>query len=226
MAHYSDKEHLFPMHGGCPCGTTRYQLTLPPLIVHCCHCTACKREVASAFAINAIVETSGIKLLPSETAFIPASRADPSPQPCGVIPGYANLTNSSPVSAPEKKGVTKPDLITIPSPSGIGVTLAQCPKCHTVLWNHYADAGPLTAYLRVGTLDTPCEIDPDVHIFTASRRNFGVIDDGKPQFEQYYQSREEMCREEVLPRLRAIQGSGEMAKFKAEQRRVRGLPPL
>jgi len=41
----------------------RYRLLAEPMFVHCCHCTDCQRHTGSAFAINALIETSKIELL-------------------------------------------------------------------------------------------------------------------------------------------------------------------
>lgn len=49
--------------GRCVCGSVRYQLMAPPLIVHCCHCSWCQRETGSAFAINALIELSELNVL-------------------------------------------------------------------------------------------------------------------------------------------------------------------
>lgn len=43
-------------HGHCTCGYVQYNLTAPPLIVHCCHCSWCQRETGTAFATNALIE--------------------------------------------------------------------------------------------------------------------------------------------------------------------------
>jgi len=37
-----------------------------PLFVHCCHCTWCQRETGSAFALNAMIETSRVEVLSGE----------------------------------------------------------------------------------------------------------------------------------------------------------------
>lgn len=42
--------------GGCACGSVRYRLSLPPLFVHCCHCTRCQRESGTAFVTHAVME--------------------------------------------------------------------------------------------------------------------------------------------------------------------------
>jgi hypothetical protein len=44
--------------GSCPCKKIRYALTAAPLLTHCCHCSWCQRETGSAFAVNAMIETS------------------------------------------------------------------------------------------------------------------------------------------------------------------------
>src|SRR5262252_11246370 len=51
------------LRGGCSCGHVRYQLLDAPMRVHCCHCTDCQRHTGSAFVLNAIIETSAIKIL-------------------------------------------------------------------------------------------------------------------------------------------------------------------
>lgn len=53
----------FPMEGGCTCRAVRFALSGPPLFVHCCHCTWCRRESGAAFALNAMIETERVGLL-------------------------------------------------------------------------------------------------------------------------------------------------------------------
>jgi hypothetical protein len=49
--------------GGCACGAVRYRMECAPLFVNCCHCSWCQRETGSAFAVNAMIETSRVTLL-------------------------------------------------------------------------------------------------------------------------------------------------------------------
>jgi len=49
-----------------------------------------------------------------------------------------------------------------PSSSGMGQKIARCPKCHIALWSHYAGAGPVLSFVRVGTLDEPPPAMPAV----------------------------------------------------------------
>ena len=192
MAHYSEKKDLFPLQGGCSCGHIRYQLEKAPLVVHCCHCTDCMRQVGSAFAINAVVESEYLTLLPP---------ADKPPAGAALSDAMAALTIAD-VSAKGQAATEprKPKLIAIPSESTIGVTVAVCPECHVGVWTHYAAAGPHTMFVRVGTLDDPTQVAPDVHIYTRSKRSFVQIADGKPQFDEFYPSLEEAWRKESIER--------------------------
>lgn len=45
----------FPRHGGCQCGSVRYAVNGPPVLVFACHCTACQRRSGSAFVVSLIV---------------------------------------------------------------------------------------------------------------------------------------------------------------------------
>jgi len=48
--------------GQCSCGAVKYELLAAPMFVHCCHCLLCQRQTGSAFVINALIETSLIKV--------------------------------------------------------------------------------------------------------------------------------------------------------------------
>jgi len=48
-----------PIEGGCHCGALRYEVSGPPLMIYCCHCTNCQKITGSAFVMSAtIVEAS------------------------------------------------------------------------------------------------------------------------------------------------------------------------
>jgi len=67
------------IEGGCACGSVRYRLEAPPLIVHCCHCHACQRETGSAFAVNILIEKYTSPIIHGETeAFaVPTESGNP-----------------------------------------------------------------------------------------------------------------------------------------------------
>ena len=81
---------------------------------------------------------------------------------------------------------TDPELVDTPSDSGMGQKIARCPSCRVAVWSHYAGAGPTTKFVRVGTLDDPDVLPPDVHIFTATKQPWVVLSAGTPAFEAYY----------------------------------------
>src|SRR5512134_549026 len=56
------------------------------------------------------------------------------------------------------------DVIDTPSNSGKGQKIARCPRCRVALWSHYAGAGAAVRFVRVGTLDEPDRLPPDIHI--------------------------------------------------------------
>ena len=85
----------------------------------------------------------------------------------------------------ELRGVA-PELIDTPSNSGKGQKIARCPHCRVAVWSHYAGAGEAVKFVRVGTLDDPDRLPPDVHIFTASKQPWVVLPPGVPVVAEYY----------------------------------------
>jgi hypothetical protein len=78
------------------------------------------------------------------------------------------------------------DLVLTPSLSGKGQKIARCPKCHVAVWSHYAGAGDAAKAVRVGTLDNPDALPPDIHIFTESRQQWVVLPQGARAVPQFY----------------------------------------
>ena len=96
-----------------------------------------------------------------------------------------------------------PELVHTPSNSGLGQSIARCRSCRIAVWSNYAGAGPVIGFVRVGTLDDPDLLPPDVHIFTESRQPWVVIPEGIPAFAEYY-DREELWPAASLARRRVI----------------------
>jgi hypothetical protein len=80
----------------------------------------------------------------------------------------------------------RPTLVTTPSASGKGQKIARCPRCQVAVWSHYAGAGDAVAFVRVGTLDEPDRLPPDIQIFTASKQPWVVLPPGIPAVPEYY----------------------------------------
>ena len=104
-----------------------------------------------------------------------------------------------------------PEYVDTPSASGLGQRIARCPHCRLALWSHYAGSGPVAAFVRVGTLDNPDALPPDIHIFTASKQPWVVLPPGARAVPEYY-DRDEVWsaaslarREKLLPAIEAWQ---------------------
>ena len=79
------------------------------------------------------------------------------------------------------------EVVDTPSNSGKGQRIARCPRCHIALWSNYAGAGDALRFVRVGTLDEPDRLPPDIHIFTASKQPWIVLPSDTPAMEEYYE---------------------------------------
>lgn len=106
-----------------------------------------------------------------------------------------------------------PELVNTPSESGSGQLIARCPSCKVAVWSNYAGAGPLVKFIRVGTLDNPDLLPPDIHIFTASKQPWVVLPEGVPAVAEYYEREnywpaESLARRQVLlPLIEAYQAA-------------------
>ena len=79
-----------------------------------------------------------------------------------------------------------PELVQTPSASGAGQLIARCPQCRIAIWSNYAGAGPVIKFVRVGTLDEPDLLPPDIHIFTSSKQPWVVLPPGARAVAEYY----------------------------------------
>ncbi len=96
----------------------------------------------------------------------------------------------------------RPEAVMTPSESGKGQKILRCPACKVALWSHYAGAGDAIAFLRVGTLDQPDRVPPDIHIFTASKQPWVILPPDVPAVAAFYR-RSEHWPEESQARRRA-----------------------
>ena len=60
------------------------------------------------------------------------------------------------------------EMVDTPSESGSGQKVARCPRCRIALWSHYAGAGPILKFVRVGTLDDPDRLRRKSHPLLAA----------------------------------------------------------
>jgi len=82
----------------------------------------------------------------------------------------------------------EPEVVPTPTQSGRGQMIARCPDCRVALWSNYA--GDAVRFVRVGTLDDPDRLPPDIHIYTASKQPWVVIPPGAPAVAEYYRARD------------------------------------
>jgi hypothetical protein len=73
----------------------------------------------------------------------------------------------------------------MPTDSGRPHGIYRCPTCGVAVWSEYGGLGSLR-FVRVGTLDDPRALAPDVHIYTRTRQPWVALPDGVPAFEAYY----------------------------------------
>ena len=96
-----------------------------------------------------------------------------------------------------------PEVVDTPSESGEGQKIARCPRCRIAVWSNYAGSGPAVRFVRVGTLDNPDLLPPDIHIYTASKQPWLALPDGVPAVPAYY-DREAFWRAQSLARRQAM----------------------
>jgi len=91
------------------------------------------------------------------------------------------------------------------TPSGRGQRVARCASCKIALWSNYlrSELGEYLRFLRVGTLDDPSLMPPDVHIFTSTMQPWYIIGDDTPAFQEFYH-RETTWSQDSLHRLQVL----------------------
>ena len=100
----------------------------------------------------------------------------------------------------------------LPTPSGAGQTVSRCRNCGVALWSNYhrlsRGRGDIIRFVRVGTLDRPELLPPDVHIFDATRNSCSPQEADKPRFPGFYKLQEVWSRAS-LQRFAALIGPQE-----------------
>lgn len=76
----------------------------------------------------------------------------------------------------------------MPTDSGRPHGVDRCANCGTALWSEYGGLARLR-FVRVGTLDEPSALTPDVHIYVRSKLPWITLPEGVPAFDAYYDSK-------------------------------------
>jgi hypothetical protein len=95
------------------------------------------------------------------------------------------------------------EVVDTPSLSGRGQAISRCPTCRVAVWSNYAGGGDKVRFVRVGTLDEPDRLPPDIHIYTMSRQPWVTLPPGAVAFHEYYDARahwpaESLARRDAL----------------------------
>ena len=94
--------------------------------------------------------------------------------------------------------------VAVPTDSGRPHEIHRCPVCQTAVWSHYGGR-PALAFVRVGALDDPSALPPDVHIYVRSKLPWIALPADVPAFPAYYDSKR-LWPAESLERRKAIFG--------------------
>ena len=94
-----------------------------------------------------------------------------------------------------------PQAVDAPRDDGSMQRIFRCPMCQVAVYSHYGHQG--VAFVRVGTLDDPSRITPDVHIYTRSKVPWVTLPESARAFDVYYDSKT-LWPAASLERLRAV----------------------
>jgi len=97
------------------------------------------------------------------------------------------------------------EVIDTPSASGKGQKIHRCPICKIAVWSNYAGAGGAIHFVRVGTMDEPDRVPPDIHIYTASKQPWLTLPEDAPAVAEFYPFKD-YWPAESLDRYKAAQG--------------------
>ena len=98
------------------------------------------------------------------------------------------------------------EAVNTPSSSGKGQKVSRCPSCRVALWSNYAGAGDSLRFVRVGTLDEPGRLPPDIHIFTSTKQPWLTLGNEVPVVPEYYKA-SQLWPAESLERRAALSGA-------------------
>lgn len=96
-----------------------------------------------------------------------------------------------------------PEPVTMATDSGRPHDVYRCPVCRIALWSDYGRR-PGLRFVRVGTLDDPTALPPDIHIYARSKLPWVVLPEGARVFEAYYDSASVWPAESLARRRAAI----------------------
>jgi hypothetical protein len=82
------------------------------------------------------------------------------------------------------------EIVNTRSQSGKGQRISRCARCRVAVWSNYAGGGDAVRFIRVGTLDEPDRLPPDIHIYVRSKQPWVVLPPGTPAVPEFYKAPE------------------------------------
>lgn len=82
-----------------------------------------------------------------------------------------------------------PTPVMTPSNSGKGQQIWRCPQCWVAVWSNYGGADDTVRFVRVGTLDEPDRLPPDIHIFTSTQQPWVRLPPEAVAVPEYYDAK-------------------------------------
>ena len=119
---------------------------------------------------------------------------------CQRLSGGAFAINALVESEQVEMLAGEPEPVPVDGTSGKPQTIFRCPRCQVALWSHYPGGGPKLCFIRVGTLDEPARLKPDIHIYTSTRLPWLELPQGIAAVDEFYDL-EEVWPAESLERL-------------------------
>ena len=122
---------------------------------------------------------------------------------CQRLTGAAFALNALIESDRMEMVAGEPRAVPVTGASGKPQAVFRCSACGTALWSHYPGAGTKLAFVRVGTLDEPARLPPDIHIFTSTKLPWLKLPEGARAVPEYYSAKavwpaESLARRERL----------------------------
>ncbi len=107
---------------------------------------------------------------------------------CQRQTGSAFVLNALIETARVRLLAAEPTPVAVPTDSGKPHRIFRCPSCQIAVWSEYGGRAQLR-FVRIGTLDTPAALEPDVHIYVRSKQPWLQLPADVPWFQEYYDTR-------------------------------------
>ncbi len=89
--------------------------------------------------------------------------------------------------------------VSVPTDSGRPHDIYRCTECQTAMWSDYGRR-PKLRFVRVGTLEMPAALPPDVYIYTRTKQPWVRFPEGARVFTEYYDLKKEWPAESLKRR--------------------------